>query len=100
MMKISVIMPVYNKIRYLQTIFDCLSRQAFEDFECIVVDDGSTDGSGNLCDTLASSDNRFRVFHIPNSGVSHARNLALSNCRKTERRSAYENEIIIETEEP
>ena len=78
MMKISVIMPVYNKIRYLQTIFDCLSRQAFEDFECIVVDDGSTDGSGNLCDTLASSDNRFRVFHIPNSGVSHARNLALS----------------------
>ena len=78
MMKISVIMPVYNKIRYLQTIFDCLSRQAFEDFECIVIDDGSTDGSGNLCDTLASSDNRFRVFHIPNSGVSHARNLGLS----------------------
>ena len=75
---ISVVIPVFNKKRYLQNIFDCLLKQSFENFECVVVDDGSTDGSGNLCDTLASSDNRFRVFHIPNSGVSHARNLALS----------------------
>lgn len=75
---ISVVIPVFNKEKYLRNIFDCLLKQSFEDFECIIVDDGSTDGSGDLCDTLASSDNRFRVFHIPNSGVSHARNLALS----------------------
>lgn len=80
--------------------FDCHDVALRIEFIPFVVDDGSTDGSGDLCDELASSDNRFRVFHIPNSGVSHARNLALSNCRKTERRSAYENEIIIETEEP
>ncbi|MGN1194928.1 MAG: glycosyltransferase family 2 protein [Acutalibacteraceae bacterium] len=75
---VSVVIPVFNKERYLQNIFDCLLNQKLEDFECIIVDDGSTDGSGDLCDKLASSDNRFRVFHIPNSGVSHARNLALS----------------------
>lgn len=81
MMKISVIIPVYNKIRYLQTIFDCLLRQAFDAFECIIVDDGSTDGSGDLCDKLSSEDKRFRVFHIPNGGVSHARNYALSKAK-------------------
>lgn len=78
---ISVVIPVFNKEKYLQNIFDCLLRQTFEDFECIIVDDGSTDGSGNLCDKLASSDNRFRVFHILNGGVSHARNLALNKAK-------------------
>lgn len=78
---VSIVIPVYNKKKYLQNIFDCLLRQTFDAFECIIVDDGSTDGSGDLCDKLSSEDKRFRVFHIPNGGVSHARNLALSKAK-------------------
>ena len=75
---VSVVIPVYNKKKYLQNVFDCLLKQTFDAFECIIVDDGSTDGSGDLCDKLSFEDKRFRVFHIPNGGVSHARNYALS----------------------
>lgn len=78
---VSVIVPVFNKAKYLPDIFDCLSKQTFSDFECLMVDDGSTDGSGALCDTFASSDNRFRVFHLSNGGVSHARNFALNEAK-------------------
>lgn len=75
---VSVIIPVFNKAEYLQNIFDCLLKQTFKDFECLLIDDGSTDGSGMLCDRISDSDKRFRVFHIENGGVSHARNIGLS----------------------
>ena len=55
--------------------------QTFRDFECLLIDDGSTDGSGAVCDEYAAKDNRLRVFHIPNGGVSHARNVGLDHAR-------------------
>lgn len=74
---ISVIIPVYNKIRYLRSLLEQLQAQTFADYECLLIDDGSTDGSGQVCDEFAAQDTRLRVFHISNGGVSHARNLGL-----------------------
>lgn len=76
-MKISIIIPVYNKIRYIATILQQVKEQSFTDFECLIIDDGSSDGSGAVCDAFAAKDQRFKVFHIPNGGVSHARNVGL-----------------------
>ena len=76
-MKVSVIIPVYNKAKYLNILFQCLINQTFTDFECIFIDDGSTDESGALCDALSTNDKRFRVIHILNGGVSHARNVGI-----------------------
>ena len=80
-MKISVIIPVYNKISYIATILKQVKEQSFTDFECLLIDDGSTDGSGEICDKYAALDSRFMVFHIPNGGVSHARNVGLDAVR-------------------
>lgn len=77
MPEVSVIVPVYNKQIYLPELFRNLKEQTYMDFECIMVDDGSTDGSGNCCDELAYGDKRFKIFHIENGGVSRARNFAL-----------------------
>ena len=82
-MEISVIIPVYNKKRYLPKLMSSLQAQTFQDYECLIVDDGSTDGSAELCDEMAHSDTRIRVFHIPNGGVSHARNYALDRAHGT-----------------
>lgn len=78
-MKLTIIIPVYNKIRYLAGLLEQVRVQTFRDFECLLIDDGSADGSGEVCDEFAALDHRFRVFHIPNGGVSHARNLGLDN---------------------
>lgn len=80
-MKVSVIVPVYNKIRYLDELYECLSNQQLRSFECILVNDGSTDGSDAICDHMAELDVRFKVIHLKNSGVSHARNKGLSIAR-------------------
>lgn len=77
MVEISIIIPVYNKERYICRILGDLKEQKFENFECIIIDDGSTDVSGSLCDKMAQNDKRFLVIHIPNGGVSHARNIGL-----------------------
>lgn len=78
-MQITVIIPVYNKIKYVEQTLRSISRQSFTDFECLMIDDGSTDGSGSICDEFAAHDNRFQVFHIPNGGVSRARNVGLAH---------------------
>ena len=80
-MKLTIIIPVYNKIRYLSGLLEQLRAQTFTDFECLLIDDCSTDGSGVVCDEFAARDARFRVFHIPNGGVSHARNVGLDHAR-------------------
>lgn len=82
-MDISIVLPVYNKARYLPSLLDDLRAQTFQRFECILVDDGSADGSGELCDRAVEQDSRFRVFHLANGGVSRARNLGMDHARGT-----------------
>lgn len=78
---ITVIIPVYNVELYLERCLDSLIAQTFRDFEVILIDDGSSDGSSNICDAYLKRDSRFRVFHIDNGGVSRARNIALRKAR-------------------
>lgn len=78
---ISIIIPVYNVERHLKRCLDSISTQSNHDWEAILVDDGSTDSSGSICDEYAARDTRFRVFHKPNGGVSTARNLGIDNAR-------------------
>ena len=77
MVKISIIIPIYNTEKYLHRCIDSILVQTFSDFELILVDDGSTDNSGKICDEYANRDNRIVVFHQKNQGQSKARNVAL-----------------------
>ena len=77
MSTISVIVPVYNTEKYLHRCIDSILAQTFTDFELILVDDGSTDSSGAICDEYAAKDSRIRVFHQSNQGQAAARNHAL-----------------------
>lgn len=79
--KVSVIMPVYNSGNYLAPAIDSILIQSLKDFELILVDDGSTDGSSQLCDEYALKDNRVVVVHQSNQGLCSARNYALSISR-------------------
>lgn len=81
MPKISVIVPVYNTEKYLQRCVDSILAQTFTDFELLLIDDGSIDSSGAICDEYAQADSRVRVFHKENGGVSSARNLGLDNAQ-------------------
>ena len=74
---ISVIVPVYNVETVLHYCLDSILAQSYRDFELILIDDGSTDSSGKICDEYAHKDNRILVRHIENQGVSHARNLGI-----------------------
>lgn len=74
---ISVIVPVYNADKHLHCCIDSILAQSFTDFELLLIDDGSKDSSGRICDEYATKDSRVRVFHKENGGVSSARNLAL-----------------------
>lgn len=76
--QISVIIPVYNIEEYLERCVNSVREQTYENLEILLVDDGSTDSSGSICDRLATEDNRIRVFHKPNGGSSSARNLGIS----------------------
>lgn len=78
---ISVIIPLYNNKDYIYKCLASLSVQSYRDFECIVVDDGSTDGSGDIVELFAQDDCRFRVLHIENGGVSNARNTGINHSR-------------------
>lgn len=72
-MEISVIIPVYNKAEYLDRCFESIFAQPFGSFEVVAVDDGSTDGSGELCDQWARRESRLHVVHVANGGVTAAR---------------------------
>lgn len=75
--KISVIVPVYNVEKYLCRCIDSILSQSFKDFELLLVDDGSTDRSGAICDEYVKKDLRVRVFHKENGGVSSARQFGI-----------------------
>lgn len=71
--KVSVIVAVYNIAPFLDKCLTSLKAQTLKDFEVILVDDGSTDNSGKMCDAYAQEDNRFKIFHKANGGVASAR---------------------------
>lgn len=79
MPKISVIIPVYNAEKYIKKCIESVLSQSFSDFELLLVDDGSTDQSGEICDSYAKTDKRIKVIHKQNGGVSTARNAGLLN---------------------
>lgn len=81
MPKISVIVPVYNVEKYLHRCIDSILAQTFTDWELLLVDDGSSDRSGEICEEYAKKDSRIRAFHKKNGGVSSARNLGLDKTK-------------------
>lgn len=79
MPKVSIIVPVYKVEQYIRECLDSIKNQTFTNWECLLIDDGSPDDSGRICDEYAKDDKRFRVFHVKNGGVSRARNIGLDN---------------------
>lgn len=75
--KISIIVPIYNMEKLMRKSIDSLLSQSFKDFELLLIDDGSRDGSPEICDEYALKDKRVKVFHKPNGGLSDARNYGL-----------------------
>lgn len=76
-MELSIIVPVYNVKAYLRRCVESVIKQSYSDYEMILIDDGSTDGSGPLCDDLAQQDKRIKVIHKDNGGLSSARNAGI-----------------------
>lgn len=79
--KISVIVPVYKAEKYLHRCVESILAQTITDFEILLIDDGSPDRSGEICDEYAKKDSRIKVFHKPNGGASDARNVGLDNAQ-------------------
>lgn len=77
-MKISIIVPIYHVEKYICKCIESICNQTYSDLEIILVDDGSDDKCGEICEQYASKDPRIQVCHIKNSGQSHARNVGLS----------------------
>lgn len=75
--KFSIVVPVYNEERTLEKCLNSISVQSFNNFEVLLINDGSSDSSGIICDRFAESDQRFRVIHKKNEGVSATRNLGI-----------------------
>ena len=84
MSKISIIIPVYNVEKYLKRCMDSILNQTFQDFEIVLINDGSTDKSGVLCDEYAKADKRIHVFHQANMGRAKARNVGLDYVMDTD----------------
>ena len=82
MPSISVIVPVYQAENFIRDCVESVRQQTFSDWELLLVDDGCTDGSPAICDELARTDDRIRVFHKEqNSGVSETRNVGLDHAQ-------------------
>lgn len=75
--ELSIIVPVYNVEAYIEVCLNSISEQTFTDWECILIDDGSKDWSGFICDNYSKRDDRFKVVHQKNAGVSAARNVGI-----------------------
>lgn len=81
MPKLSIVVPVYNVEKYLNQCLDSILGQSFSDFELIIIDDGSTDKSGSICDRYAQMDQRVRVIHTENRGVVTARRTGVDHAK-------------------
>ena len=78
MIPISIIVPIYNMEKLMRKCLDSILAQTFTGYECLLIDDGSKDGSPSICDEYAAKDSRFKAFHKPNGGLSDARNYGLA----------------------
>lgn len=78
---ISVIVPIYNMEKLMRKCLDSILAQTFQDYECLLIDDGSKDGSPAICDEYATKDPRFKAFHKPNGGLSDARNYGIERAQ-------------------
>ena len=74
---ISIVVPVYNVENYLRMCLDSILNQTYQNFECLLINDGSSDNSADICREYVSNDVRFRYFEEENGGVSSARNLGI-----------------------
>ena len=74
---VTIIIPVYNVEERIAHCLDSVIAQTYHNLEILLIDDGSTDDSGGLCDEFARNDLRFKIIHIKNQGVSHARNIGI-----------------------
>ena len=81
MIPISIIVPIYNMEKLMRKCLDSILAQTFQDYECLLIDDGSKDGSPAICDEYAAKDMRFKAFHKPNGGLSDARNYGLERAQ-------------------
>lgn len=79
---VTIIVPVYNTQEYLTRCLDSIVNQSYRHFELLLIDDGSRDDSGRICDDYAAKDSRIKVFHLENGGVSNARNFALNHASR------------------
>lgn len=77
MPQVSIIVPVYNAEKYIHECLNSIISQTFKDWECILVDDGASDGSGAICDDYVRNDSRFHIYHQENGGASSARNYGI-----------------------
>lgn len=82
-MKLHVIIPVYNVEKYLRQCVESVLSQPLQDLDIVLVDDGSPDNSGVICDELAARDSRISVIHQTNAGVSAARNAGIESVLET-----------------
>ena len=80
---ITIVVPIYNREQYLKRLFDSVLAQTYTNWECICVDDGSTDNSLSICNEYTQADNRFKVLSQKNSGVSATRNKGIDNSKGT-----------------
>ena len=78
MAQVSIIVPVYQVEKYIRKCIESIQAQTFSDFELILVDDGSKDASGKICDEYAKKDDRIKVIHKKNEGVALARMMGLN----------------------
>ena len=77
--RLTIVVPVYNTEKWLNDCIDSILTQDFQDYELLLVDDGSTDSSGDICESFAASDKRIQVLHIENGGLGNARNVGIEH---------------------
>ena len=79
--KVTIVIPVYNTEKYIKKCLDSILEQTYEAYEIIIIDDGSTDGSSQICDTYAKKNKKIRVIHTKNNGAYVARKIAIENAQ-------------------
>lgn len=79
---ISIIVPIYNSERYLRQCLESIKNQTFQDFEVILINDGSSDNSQNICEEFVANDDRFKLINQENKGLSKSRNIGVKQCSK------------------